>query len=109
MKSTVKVTEFRPFRRNTLRGFATIHVDELHLTLHDVAVHQHGNGSRWVSLPAKPVIDSTGAVKRTSDGKIEYVRLFTFDGRAVSDAFSAAVIKALIEFDAQAFDREAVS
>ena len=51
MKFTVKVTDFRPFRRNTLRGFATVHVDE-HLTLHDIAVHQHDSGARWVGLPA---------------------------------------------------------
>ena len=107
MKFTVKVTEFRPFRRNTLRGFATVHVDELHLTLHDVAVHQHDSGARWVGLPAKPVVDASGNIKRTSDGKIEYVRLFTFDARAVSDAFSAAVIAALLDYD-QTFDREGV-
>ena len=56
MKFTVTVTDFRPFHRNTLRGFATVRVDELHLTLHEVAVHQHDIGARWVGLPAKPVV-----------------------------------------------------
>jgi hypothetical protein len=108
MKFTVKVTDFRPCHRNTLRGFATVHVDELKLTIHDIAVHQHDNGARWVGLPAKPVIDSSGNVKRSSDGKLEYVRMFTFDARAVSDAFSAAVIAALLDYDQKAFDREGV-
>jgi hypothetical protein len=99
MKFTVKVSEFCPFRRNTLRGFATVHVDELQLTLHDI---------RWVGLPAKPIVDASGNVKRTTDGKIEYVRLFTFDARAVSDAFSAAVIAALLDYAQKAFDREGV-
>ncbi len=109
MKFSIKVTAFRPFRRNTLRGFAVIHVDELHLTIHDVAVHQHDNGARWVGLPAKPIIDAGGSVKRTSDGKIEYVKLFGFDNRAVSDAFAYAVIAATLDYDPKAFnDREGV-
>ena len=108
MKFTVKVTDFRAFRRNTLRGFATVRVDELQLTIHDIAVHQHDSGARWVGLPSKPLVDSGGNIKRTTDGKIEYVRLFTFDARAVSDAFSAAVITALLDYDQKAFDREGV-
>lgn len=108
MKLTITCTDFRPFSRNTLRGFATVHIDELKLTVHDIAVHQHANGSRWAALPSKPMIDRDGIAKRTSDGKIEYARLFSFDTRGVSDAFSAAVIAALIEFAPEAFDREAV-
>jgi hypothetical protein len=108
MKLTITCTDFRPFHRNTLRGFATIHIDELKLTIHDIAVHQHDNGSRWVSLPAKPIVDREGNVKRTGEGKLEYAKLLSFDSRAVSDAFAAAVIAALLERDAQAFDREGV-
>jgi hypothetical protein len=104
MKLTITCTDFRPLRRNTLRGFATVRIDELKLSLHDVAIHQHDNGSRWVSLPAKPMVDSAGVAKRTSDGKLEYVKLFSFDSRAVSDAFSTAVIAALLERDKRAFD-----
>lgn len=107
MKFTITVTDFRPYRRNTLRGFATVRVDELKLTIHDIAVHQHDRGARWVGLPAKPVVDSGGNVKRTSDGRIEYAKLLGFDSRAVSDAFSATVIAALLAHDAEAFDHEA--
>ena len=105
---TITCTDFRPFHRNTLRGFATVHIDELKLTIHDIAVHQHDDGARWVGLPAKPVIDRDGIVKRTSDGKPEYAKLLSFDSRAVSDAFSAAVIASLLEHDAEALDREGV-
>ena len=98
-KLTVKITEFRAVRRNTLRGFATVLIPEMHLSIHDIGVHQHDNGKRWVSLPAKPVLDRDGNPTRTSEGRIEYARLFSFDSRAVSDAFSAAVIAAVVEFD----------
>jgi hypothetical protein len=108
MKLTVTAAEFRAFRRNTLRGFATVHIGEMHLTIHDVGVHQHDNGKRWVSLPAKPVLDRDGNPKRTGDGRIEYARLFGFDSRAVGYAFSAAVIAALLDHDENAFDREGV-
>jgi hypothetical protein len=103
---TITCTDFRPLRRNSLRGFAIVHIDELKLTIHDIAVHQHDHGARWVSLPAKPVVDRDGSPKRTGDGKIEYVKLFSFDNRAVADAFSSAVIAALLERDAKAFERE---
>ena len=106
MKFTVTVIDFHPLQRNTLRGFATVHIDELKLTIHDVAVHQHDNGKRWIGLPAKPIIDRDGNPKRSIDGKIEYARLFAFDTRAVSDAFAGAVIKALLEYDETALGRE---
>jgi hypothetical protein len=108
VKFTITVTDFRPLRRNTLRGLAVVHVDELKLSLHDVAIHQHENGSRWVGLPGKAVIDRDGNVRRKADGRVEYVSSFSFDTRAVSDAFSAAVIAALLERDARAFEREGV-
>lgn len=106
MKLTVTVTDFRPYHRNTLRGFATVHVDELKLTIHDLAVHQHDNGKRWVGLPAKPVIDSSGVAKRNAEGKLEYAKLLSFDSRGVSDAFSEAVIAALLEFESSALNAE---
>ena len=73
-------------------------------------MHEHSNGSRWCALPAKPMLDSSGIARRNADtGKIEYATVFEFEGRGTRDAFSAAVVRAVIEFDPQAFDREAVS
>ena len=69
MKFTITVTDFRPRRSNTLRGFATVNIGERKLTLHDVLIHQHANGKRWVGLPAKPVIDSGGVAKRKADAR----------------------------------------
>ena len=108
MKFPVICTAFRPFCRNTLIGFATLKLPDLRLVIRDVAVHEHGNGKRWVGLPAKPVIDRDGVARRNTEGKIEYAAVLEFEGREVRDAFSAEVIAALLEFDPQAFDREAV-
>ena len=80
-------------RRNTLRGFCDLRLRELKMVLHDVAVHQHDNGSRWVGLPSKPIIDRDGVAKRNDAGKIEYVPLLELEGRETRDAFSNAAVK----------------
>ena len=105
-KLTVTVTNFRPLHR-TLRGFCTVYLSEVHLSIYDMAVHQHASGAHWVALPAKPLLDHVGAARRTGDGRIEYVRLLGFDFRAVGGAFSKAVVAALRRFDPTAFDETA--
>jgi hypothetical protein len=102
-KFTIECIEFTPFVRNTLRGFATIRLPELKLVIHDIAVHEHPNGSRWASLPAKPLIDKIGVAKRNPAGKVEYAQLFEFGGRETRDAFSAAVVRAVLAFAPTAF------
>ena len=107
MKHTITVTAFRPFRRGTLCGFAVVHINELHLTIHDVAVHQQPGGACWTALPAKPLLDRDGNPRRTGAGKIDYARMLNFDSRAVADAFGDAVIEALLEFNPTVFDETA--
>jgi hypothetical protein len=106
-KLSVSIIAFRPFRRNTLHGFCDAYIGEVHLTIYDISVHQHANGARWASLPSKPLLDRDGAVKRTTDGKIEYARLLSFNRREVGDAFSAAIVAALLEYAPTAFDESA--
>ena len=105
-KLTVHATAFRPYCRGTLRGFANIHIPEIHLCICDVAVHRSASGASWAQLPARPVVDD-GELRRTELGKIEYAQLLTFDDRATREAFSAAVIRALLEFNPHAFDEAA--
>ena len=102
-KFTVTCIDFTPYTRNTLRGFATIRLPELKLIVHDVAVHQHENGSRWVGLPSKPLLDKNGVARRGPAGKIEYAQLFEFEGRETRDAFSRAVVAAVLAFAPLAF------
>jgi hypothetical protein len=106
-KLTVRVTAFRPLRRNTLVGFATVYVSEMHLCIHDVAVHRHAGGAHWVQLPAKPLLDRDGNLRRTGAGKIEYAKVLNFDSRTIADAFGDAVIEALLEFNPTVFDESA--
>jgi hypothetical protein len=103
-KLSVSCRAFHPLHRNTLRGFAEIRIDELCLSIRDVALHQKGD-ARWAQLPAKPQVRD-GALVRDDSGKVQYIHMMDFDSRAVRDAFSAAVINAVLEFAPAAFDDE---
>jgi hypothetical protein len=105
-KLTVRVEAFTPRVANTLRGFATIAIPELHLRIHDLSVHEKGE-SRWCGLPAKPQIGRDGVVRKGEDGKTAYSPILEFTDKATRDAFSARVIAALLEFAPAAFEEEA--
>lgn len=101
-KLTLVCTAWRPWRKNTLLGFATITVVEMRLSIKDVAVHQKGE-SRWAALPARPQIRDDSVV-RDAAGKAQYVSLLEFESSAVREAFSRAVIRALLEFAPRALE-----
>lgn len=103
-KLTITCRGFYPLHRNTLRGFCEIRIEELRLVIRDIAIHEKG-GARWVQLPANPQVRD-GELVHDSDGKIQYFPLMNFESRAVSDAFSAAVVRALLEFAPAAFEPE---
>jgi len=85
-------------------------LDRLRLTIRGVAIHEKGD-ARWAQLPAKPQVKDGALVKDPGTGKIQYTPIMDFDGRAVRDAFSAAVINAVLERAPEAFalDGEAPS
>jgi hypothetical protein len=105
-KLTVICREFRPLRRGTLVGFATIEIAEMQIVIGDVAIHQKAL-SRWAQLPAKPLIKHGELVKKPVSGKVQYTRLMDFASRAVRAVFSAAVVRALLERAADALAMEA--
>ena len=103
-KLTVTCESFYPLIRNTLRGFAEISIAEMRLTIRDVAVHEKGE-SRWAALPAKPQIKD-GALVKDVTGKVQYVHILDFDSREMRDAFSRAVMQAVLERAPEAFNGE---
>jgi hypothetical protein len=106
-KLTVICTDFKPLVRNTLRGFATIRIAEMRMVIHDVAIHQKGD-ARWAQLPAKPQINKDGvALRDKTTGKINYSIVIELDDRATRDAFSAAVIAAVLKLAPSVFEEAA--
>lgn len=102
-KLSVRVEAFKPLRSNTLIGFITILIPEMHLRIVDLTVHQK-NSTRWVGLPAKPQISRDGTVRKDEREKTIYSSILEFTDKETRDAFSARVIEALIAFAPEAFD-----
>jgi hypothetical protein len=102
-KLSVEVEGFVPFRKNTLYGFASIVIPELHLKISDLPVHE-SCGKRWASLPAKPLLDRTGSVRKDEHGKPLYLPVVQFTDQATREAFSDRVVASLLEFAPNAFD-----
>jgi hypothetical protein len=104
-KLTLECVEFRPLQRNTLVGSAAIRIPAMRLTILDVALHTKGE-ARWAQLPSKAQLRD-GMLVRNEQGKV--VPVLEFDTPGVRNAFSQAVVRAVLEHDPQAFDAEAVS
>jgi hypothetical protein len=88
----VSLTEWRPLRRNTLLGFASVRVGAL--MIHDVTLHA-ASGKRWTGLPAKPRLAPDGTAMRDDKGKILYTPVIAWTNRDTADRFSNAVIAAV--------------
>jgi hypothetical protein len=104
-KLTVSCREFKPLVRNTLRRFAEVIIAELKLTIKDVAVHTKSN-RYWAQLPSKPQIRD-GALVKNDEGKVQYLPILAWDSRAVADAFSDDVIKAVRDLVPEVFEGDA--
>jgi hypothetical protein len=102
---SLECRSFRPFEKNTLRGFCDIFVRDLQLTIKDVSLHTKGS-SRWASLPARPMVLKDGTIaKDESTGKPKFVTILEFSSRDVASAFSSAVIAAVLERNPDAFGK----
>ncbi len=101
-KLSVTCESWKSLRRNTLLGFANVSIGELELKIADVAVHAKGD-RRWAQLPARPWVKN-GALVTGDDGKVQYSPILEFARREVADAFSRAVIEAILRVDPHALE-----
>jgi hypothetical protein len=82
--SSFKVTEWRPFLKNTLRGFLSLEFSS-GLILHGCTFHEK-NDSRWIGLPARPY---------ENDGERSWSPMVEFNSKKARDKFMAAALAAL--------------
>ncbi len=93
----IECLSWRPYERNTLKGFADFFISGVGLNVRDCAIHEK-NGQAWVQLPAKPRLDKDrNLVRDPRTGKIEYTKILSFEDRQHADAFREAAIAALMK------------
>jgi hypothetical protein len=94
VKHSLTCVAFRRVEKNTLVGFASIKIEQIRLTIHDIALHRKGS-SRWAQLPARPFVRD--GIHLTDDlGKAKYLVTLEFENRKVSEAFSHATWAAVL-------------
>ncbi len=91
---SVRLIEWRPLAKNSLRGFATVEFVPLGLRIIDCPVLV-SHGRTWCALPSKLQVDSSGRQKTDATGKALYVPVLQWRNRALSDRFSTAVVSAI--------------
>lgn len=98
----MKILDFRPLRKNSLRGFAKIEFPS-GLILTDVTILT-GERGPWASPPSKPMVGRDGTVMKDDNGRARYVPIVEFTTKAVRDRWSAAVIEAMREAHPEVFE-----
>jgi hypothetical protein len=88
----IKCVKFRPFSKNTLRGFADLELTRIGLILRDCTLHEK-NGKQWISFPAKSFTGQDGETKwqplvEFAEGADEARKQFM---RAALDAIHAVI------------------
>lgn len=85
MTHEIQVQDWKPFEKNTLRGFFTVILPS-GLVIHSVMLHVKGD-SRWISFPAREYTNQ--------QGEKEYARLLEFTDSKIGNRFRDQVIAAL--------------
>ena len=89
----LKLDNFKPMNRATLRGFASITIEPIGLQIEDVHVHASEAGGLYALLPSKAQLRADGSVMRRDNGKVAYAPVLRFVNRDAQDRFSHGVVE----------------
>jgi hypothetical protein len=82
----VEIEDFRPFAKNTLKGFVTVALPEVGLRIKECLWHEK-NGRQWIGFPARSY--------KSRDGRDVWVNLIEFlegfDRNSFQDTVMAAI------------------
>ena len=90
-----RCTDWRPLPRSSLRGFAEIQFWTGAIWGGN-GLHQSGDRV-WASAPARPIVDSNGAVLRDEKGRICYSAIIRFANHACQRQWSELVIRTVLD------------
>lgn len=85
----IEIVAFKPYIKNTLRGFLTVRLSNIGLEIRDIAVHLK-NGNRWLQLPAKPY--------EKPDGSQGWNYILSFYEKDTFNRFQEVALKALTAY-----------
>lgn len=83
----MRCIDFKPYRKNTLRGFFTIELSN-GIQIRDCTLHQQ-NDKSWFGFPGIPY---------TKDGKTEYKNVIYIPDKTILEKMKAEVLKLTAEF-----------
>ena len=89
----MKAIDFKPYRKNTLRGFFTLEIVG-GLQIRDCTLHED-NGRAWFGFPGAPQIEG-GQVKML-DGKPLYKNIIFIPDKALLEKVRASIVRQLAE------------
>jgi hypothetical protein len=87
----IRCLAFRPFPKNTLKGFCDLELVRTGLVIHDCCWHEK-NGHEWMSFPARSYVDKNGITQWQA--LIE----FAAGATAEREAFRTQAVAAVHEF-----------
>jgi hypothetical protein len=84
----IRCIKFRPYQKNTLRGFADLHFVRTGIIIHDCPLHQKGD-KHWIAFPARPY---------DKDGKTQWAAVVEFAEGATQarEAFQQQAVAAVL-------------
>ena len=93
MELKIAASNFRPYQRNTLRGFVDLTLTEIGLTIRSATLHEK-NDKQWIGLPAKPMFDKEGKpIMDQRTGKQQYQNIIDVS-LGMRDEFQSSAIAA---------------
>jgi hypothetical protein len=99
-----RCTDWRPLRKASLRGFAEVQF-WTGTICGGIGLHLAGD-KVWVPPPARPMVDSNGAVMRDAKGKVRYSAVIRFANHACQRQWSERVIRTVLDAYPDALARE---
>ncbi|MEE3502640.1 hypothetical protein [Acidiphilium acidophilum] len=101
MTPHIKVDEWKPMHRNSMRGFMTATMPS-GMILHDIVIH--GGETPWAAPPSKPMVGRDGVAMKDAAGKARYSPIISFTDKATREKWSSAMIAALLAAHPDALD-----
>ena len=83
----IRCIKFRPYVKNTLKGFASIELTKSGLILHECTFHQRDDGKEWIGFPGRKYADK--------NNKEAWANLIEFTQSADRHLFQTHAVEAI--------------